>query len=260
MRRLVLCLAAACCLAPAANAANSLNLRWDDCYGGGGVSNKTFACNTNSGFEQLYVSFSSSTPVHAVVSIEASVDIRPAFSTLPSWWQVRSASSCRQPAVSVTSSPAPMPTGCQDVFSPIASVGLGTPPTGLGDFLRLPILVSVPEADSLLLPANQEIFYVRIQISHVRTVGTGSCSGCQTPVCLGVHKILLRRPAGYGDILIYDEITPGSSTVNWQGAADGSYIDPFRQGNDPGPDRTLTCSLPVPARNGTWGSIKSMYH
>ena len=47
----------------------------------------------------------------------------------------------------------------------------------------------------------------------------------------------------------------------WQGGAVDSYIPPPPLGhNDPWPYRTVTCSLPVPARNHTWGSLKSLYH
>ena len=37
-------------LAPAAPAGDELYLRWDNCLGDGGAYNKTFACDTNSGF------------------------------------------------------------------------------------------------------------------------------------------------------------------------------------------------------------------
>ena len=110
-------------------------------------------------------------------------------------------------------------------------------------------------------------FYLRVNekaedvLKVAKTVGAGNCAGCQTPLCIGLHVLRLSRPYPEPLVQLSTETVPGGSTVSWQGGAVDSYIPPPPLGhNDPWPYRTVTCSLPVPARNHTWGSIKSLYH
>src|SRR5690349_1796199 len=55
-RALLLALPALLAVASAAHAAG-VSLRWNDCYGDGGVQNKNFACDTNAGSQTLVGSF-----------------------------------------------------------------------------------------------------------------------------------------------------------------------------------------------------------
>jgi hypothetical protein len=63
-----------------------VNIRWDNCFDDGGLMNKTFACNTNTGQEQLVVSFVLADAMPDVSGQEIIVDIRSASATLPAWW------------------------------------------------------------------------------------------------------------------------------------------------------------------------------
>ena len=74
-----------------------------------------------------------------------------------------------------------------------------------------------------------------------KTVGTTACAGCSDPGDLGAE---LRSSVGYlGDtsatILDYP-YAGGNQCLTWQNS-------------------TLPCAKPVPARNTTWGQVKSLY-
>ena len=79
--------------------AGPLNLRWNACWGDGGVANKTFACNTNTGSDVISASFVPFRTVLGVTGLESRVDL--SFPTAPpAWWQFRAAGSCRQTSLS----------------------------------------------------------------------------------------------------------------------------------------------------------------
>src|SRR5258706_16367735 len=72
-----------------------VNLRWDDCYGDGGASNKNFACDTNSGSERLVCSFELSQPMAQIAAVKVTWDVRAEGPTLPPWWSFYSLGTCR---------------------------------------------------------------------------------------------------------------------------------------------------------------------
>ena len=79
-----------------------VNIRWDNCFDDGGLMNKTFACNTNAGQEQLVVSFVLAEPMLDVSGQEIVVDIRSASATLPAWWAFKNAGTCRTASLTFT--------------------------------------------------------------------------------------------------------------------------------------------------------------
>jgi hypothetical protein len=85
-------------LAASAHAATTppgVNLRWDSCYADGGVINKTFACDTNTGSERLVMSFVLDADMLDVSGQEIRVFIKSVNPTLPSWWALKNAGTCR---------------------------------------------------------------------------------------------------------------------------------------------------------------------
>ena len=63
-----------------------VNLRWDNCYGDGGVWNKTFACDMNSGSERLVCSFELADAFPQVSGAEVYLDLSAQSAQLPAWW------------------------------------------------------------------------------------------------------------------------------------------------------------------------------
>lgn len=239
--------------------ADGIHLRWDACLGDAGVSNKNFACNTNSGSEYLYVSYVSSQPIADVTGVEVAVHLHSVAATMPSWWSSFTPSSCRPTAFSLAFTEGAQSATCQNTFAGNAAGGLAAytdPAPGATNYKQL--LFVLATGTPFTVQAGTEYFAGRIAVSHVKTVGTGSCSGCNEPVCIGLNVVdLTRSPTPR--VHLTDESFPGSSYVSWQNAVPSGYVEPVSNHN-PYPYRTVGCSLPIPARNSTWGTIKSQYH
>lgn len=263
MRRTLLAVLALCCFATTAHAAQGMNLAWDACFGDGGVRNKTFACDTNTGSEQLYVSFQLDSAFSQVTGLELYLLIATPAGLPGSWWQFRNTGTCRQTALNVSSAPLVTGGACVDFWQGMAAGGVSgyivnLNPVGMN---RLLAVYALPPVAWASLDADVEYFGMRISITHAKTVGAGSCPGCLDPVCLGLENLLITRPAGFSSLRIAEETTFGSSTANWQGSASGSVR--VQRDNPNFPNwfyRTLQCASATPARNNTWGSIKSLYH
>ncbi len=259
MRRALLTLLLLMCLTPAAHAAQGMNLAWDACFGDGGVRNKTFACDTNTGSEQLYVSFQLDSAFTPVTGMELTINFSTPAGPPGAWWQFKNAGSCRLSALSASSAPLTPGGSCVNYWNGFASGGIAgytVNYVGLG-MNRLFVIFALPSTAWASLDGDVEYFAARLAISHANSVGAGSCPGCLDPVCIGIENLKLTRPVGQGDIRLAEETTFGSSTVNWQGsAASSSRVgDPARFFY-----RTLHCASATAARNPTWGSIKSLYH
>lgn len=264
MRRTLLAALLLMCLTPAAHAAQGMNLRWNSCLADGGVRNRTFACNTNTGSEQLFLSFKLDSAFAPVTGIEFSLQLTTPAGPPGSWWQFKNVGTCRQTALSASAIGFPSGPSCVDYWQGQASGGLTAflfspfPPS------RMLGVFAVPEQAWAALDPGTEYYAARLAITHAKTVGTASCQGCLDPVCIGLERIKLTRPAGVGNLTLSTETETNSSTVNWQGGSAGStHVVDIRYFGDQIIDdsrRDLTCAAAVPARNGTWGSIKSLYH
>lgn len=262
MRHALLAILALCSLTTAAHAAQGVNLRWDGCLADGGVLNKNFACDTNAGSEQLVVSFELDAEFGPVTGAECAL-IFDVPSGLPgSWWQFRNSGTCRQNALGFSAIPPTVDGACIDPWQGQAAGGVAFYDMnyGPGEQFRMAALVAVPTPVAPMLQPGHENFALRLTISHTKTVGAGSCAGCLQPVCMGIESLRLTRPAGMGDLSIYTETGPRSSVASWQGSPVSSelYVSPSPL--HPYTARLVSCSGAVPARNHTWGSIKSLYH
>lgn len=262
MRRTLLAVLALCCFAASAHATQGMNLRWNACLGDGGVSNRTFACTSNVGNDALVGSFQlEGAQFEPVNGLEFGVDVVAANSaTLPNWWRFKTTGSCRQTALSTSSIPPTDAVNCLDFWQGLASGGIAsytTPYYTTPDRARLMGIFALAPADVATLQPNTEYFAFRLTINHSKTIGTGACFGCVTPVCIGLSHLKLTRPVGYGDLMLIDETSPRSSVVSWQGgpASTDFTVGPI----GPGTVRVVSCSAATPARNQTWGSIKSLY-
>jgi hypothetical protein len=173
-----------------------LNLAWTDCLGGGGVSTRTFACNTNTARLMLAASFvaPSSPVIDSLVAWEAVLDIVAAPGTsLPLWWRVER-DGCRYGAVHDTTTSGT----CEAIprggfsggaqFIEFPSVTDGVARYYVADFF--------PRA-ALEPGVEYELF--RMVLNTWKTVGPGSCAGCSTPVLLMLESVTLWEGQGCGD-------------------------------------------------------------
>jgi len=235
------------------HAAPGVNLAWNHCLGEGtGVQNVDFACNTNTGSRTIVASMILPDDLPKVVGILVHVQITSASPTLPAWWELRGASACRTGALNVNMIPDPANAVCADWSGGVAAGGLvgycstlnptcpGNPPPANGALLTASTFVLQDEATDLT--AGTEYFLFNIVFNNVKTVGAGSCDGCEIPACIVFND------AGVADlnglrITLVDPTAPGTNSVAWQGGGGGQ----------------TGCPGVTPTRRSTWASVKSLY-
>jgi hypothetical protein len=251
---LLLLLVTAC----AAHAGGELYLRWDNCIGDGGVNNRTFACDTNSGVETLVASFRLDQTFVGMNWIQGYLDIASIDpSSMPAWWQI---GYCR-PMNTVLGSfnPPATSTTCFDGWAGRAAGGATYAyPTGFQYVgARIDVVAGLPSPASFTVLAGQEVYAFTVEISHTRTAGLGSCSGCTTPVCISFGHAGLASPDTTLPWIVGSATPNNGSNVTWQTGAVATTT-----GTCPahGPCNTgVICQSATPASGHTWGSIKSLY-
>jgi len=227
-------------LAPAADAAG-VNLAWDACTPEGGVQNKSFACNSNSGGRTLYGSFVLANDQPHFVGAEMTIDIVAEHDSLPPWWQFYNPNTCRRFALTVSFSFAIEPNEfCADPWSGQATGGIGaysTPaqPGGDPNSARLTFVAAVPSTMPMQLSAGTEYYCFKILISSAKTAGTSACGGCDVPVCILLSRISAVQNNGTQEDLVTPVV---SSVATWQSAE--------------------SCPAGSTPENITWGQIRSV--
>lgn len=223
--------------ANAAFAAAGINLSWTSC-GALGTSTKTFACAANTGSDVMVASYVAPSGTTGITGMEAVIDIQSSTPTMPDWWLFKNAGTCRQTALSSL----PAGASCDgDYWAGQASGGISayiTPYLSATNRARLLIIYAVPSNLAGPVDADVEYFAFTTTITHAKSVGTGSCAGCETPMCIVLNEIKLTQGVGIGDFRI--------------GTAAANNIITF-QGESPS-----NC-LTVPVKNRTWGAVKSLY-
>ena len=247
-----------------------VNLRWDACYGDGGVWNKTFACDTNGGTERLVGSFELAQPFNQVSGLEIYVDLSAQGATLPPWWTYKNAGTCRPTSLNSNPTVPPASVICVDWSQGFASGGLAAYSMGNHGPQTARIIAgfAVPASDLADLNAGQEYYAFTMTINHAKTVGTGACAGCDVPVCIFLSRILLVTPPVVGQPSRDFQLDRGanylgSQYVTWQ---NGYPINVQQQCDVPSflCNRHYTsfgCVLATPtsSHGSTWGQLKSSY-
>jgi len=242
-------------LARPALAQGDLRLGWNNCRADGGVANMSFACGTNTGTEVLVGSFVLPVDVPQAVALEAEIYVagEPTYTVcdgpgcppmgaydVPPWWQFQTGG-CRSTALSTsfnfTSEPFASSTHCMDVWYGNAFSGFAYDyPYLTTKSARLRVVGAVADPNAVALVAGQEYYGFQVLIRHTKTVGTGFCDGCCTPMTILFGSGRVDQPSGVGDIQLsasgYDFFT------TWQSPATNCV---------------------TPTRNRTWGGIKAMY-
>ena len=251
MRRAILLLALGCLFAAASAHAQPFGvaLRWNHCFGeGSGVASKNFACDTNSGFEELIGSFAIGENMVNVSANEIVVEVTTAYPywgqpglptppPLPEWWKFRNAGTCRQFALTGVFAADAANAVCQDWGAGLEIGGLGAYAIdyyGQGT-ARIAISVAVPADAMQSLSAAIEYYSFTLRISHAKTVGTGACGGCTTPL-----------------YLVFNRINVVTDTL----ANNRLYAGPLNGTDSNFASWNLS---PVPTRSATWGVLKSLY-
>jgi len=253
MKRLLLSASAllvAVTVSSVAHAAPGINMAWTDCRSDGGLSNRIFACTTNSGSNVMVVSFVAPAGVTGMSGNELVVDVITTTSPLPAWWQLKNAAgNCRPTSLSVNFVPPATLINCIDPWQGQASGGLGNytqvapgggwtiPGAVEAQHARMVIAIATPAPGPI--DADVEYYSGNIVISNTKTVGTNSCAGCSDPVCIVLNSVKITQGIGVGDFTLSTPVTANSNMVTFQGTG-------------------ADCNA-VPVRNTTWGAVKSLY-
>src|SRR5262245_11535220 len=222
--------------APAAHA-EGVNLRWTKCYGDGGVLNKSFACNTNTGVHILVASFVLDTPLPQVTGTQGLIDVTTAAPSLPSWWQFRNAGSCRQNSLLFNVIADANNIICVDWAAGQAVGGIGAYNVGtLGpNTAQINAVTAVPQTAAADLETATEYFSFNIVINNQKTAGLSKCAGCDVPACLAMStfKIMYGGSSNLTLTLTQPAAGGNSNYVSWQ---TGTGIVPFANGTCAGFD------------------------
>jgi hypothetical protein len=245
----------AAALAQPAADGSAIFLSWDRCYGDGAVSNRTFACDTNSGVEVLYVSARPPAEIPQLNGAEVVIDILKLDASYPDWWQLSSAGGCRPSSITTQfGDPGNLAT-CGYAWNGAVAGGWDFQYYGYYDYqARLRFIAAIPAPQPA--PA-QELFLGRITINHAKTAGSGACSSCQSGLCLGLRSVLLTQPTGVGDVYTQQaETGTNSDRVTWQSGA------VMRSGWNYSHSvwtKHFDCLSVTDAKRPTWGALKRMY-
>jgi hypothetical protein len=217
------------------------------------VGNVNFACNLNTGSSVLVGTFElGAAGLLSTSGNEVVIDLAAAGATLPAWWQAVGASACRGPnGISMNFVISPLAANCADWANAGASGGIGAYNVGARgpNTARIVAAIAVPPSALQDLAGGQEYFSFNVLINHAKSVGTGSCAGCSTPVCIVFNSINLTTPILANNVKLTG---PSNGTdanfCTWQGGAGVST------GGGSG------CPQATPTKNATWGQVKAHYH
>ena len=238
-------------LASHAHAAG-LALRWDRCYADGGLINKAFACDTDTGTETLVGSVFRTKDAPQRSGVEVLLTLATAGASLPAWWAFKNLATCRRNELSANSVIPPASVGCIDWGSGTAVAGLAAYTIGTSGPTTARILAATGVSQSNLanLTKGNEYFLITLLVTHVKTLGTGACLGCTMPACIVFTsaKLDISVPSAAEDQYFdYPINGTDSNYVTWQGGA------------GVGSSAGTGCPAATPTRSSTWSAVKTLY-
>ena len=233
MRKTILLMLLSLVASTAPASAAGVALRWSACLGDAGTSNRTFACDTNADSHVLVGSFVLDADIADVVGNELVVEVTASTSSVPDWWRYVSTGSCRQLAFTIAAHDGP---SCPDPFSGLASMNNANYHIGIFglNVARLLCVNAVTQMDVADLAADTEYSIAKWTIRNIKTVGTGSCAGCLTPMSIEFRSANILTLGNLNNTNLVGGMAPGANQVTWQGAV-------------------------VPTKRNSWSAVKSLY-
>jgi len=251
----LLCFATALALGVSSPAsAGALNLRWNECWGDGGVQNRDFACDRNTGSEVLVASFVPRFDFPQMTGDEFVVDFATASTPLAQWWWFLDAGNCRQSSMGLVSEPPASAVACAEWDEGQAGGLLSgfTFNVFLPSAGRITGLHWMPDGLSAPVLAGHEYYAFTLTINHQKTVGSGACGGCTLGACIGFKSLRMTSPDPNVDQLLQLGLFASGgddSMVTWQGGSGVAFPAPGG----------LRCPAATPSKYSTWGAVKSLY-
>jgi hypothetical protein len=206
--------------------AGGVNINWGSgCWSDGTPLNDlAWSCDQNSGSMTMTLSFSLTHDLlnfnymylHLMGMTEAP--------DVPAWWQM-GAGGCRSDAISVLEDFRNAPqVGCTNMWQNLASGSLRIDlPQSSRELTH--ILIQYDADQPSPLTAGVEYYAAQVVITYVRTVGSGSCSGCSTPMIWGFTSMLaLEKGEGSGAGEGAGGPLPGGNEWTCPASVEGGYL------------------------------------
>lgn len=224
-----------------------INLTWNDCLLGPFAVDMGNACTSNAGLMgTLIESFSPPDTVPRYVGNSAVIDLQTSATTLSPWWQIGSSvSDCRRGSLSTSADFTAGPNSCADFWAGRGAVSgysyvTPSPSIGTPNSARLRAAVSVAESFAGPIDNSKMWYALKVSISNIKTVGTGSCAGCLDGACIVINEMRLVQPVPTPDVIL---TTGPQQYVTYRGGAGTSH----------------PCPASTPTHQRTWGSVKALY-
>jgi len=221
--------------------AGGLNVAWGSlCCTESHVAATVFACNTNgaAGNRTITTSFMLDVPMADLVGVEWLIDGQSDAAVLPEWWKLGVAPDCRANKALFKSAYVAVATEtCVDWTD---GQGFNAPNyVWAGKATTLTLGVAIDASTPFDALAGQEYYGGGVDILNSKTVGTGACAGCSIGMIFGLHMFTAAGLDGRRDSFIHP-LPGGNNCLSW--------------------NNTITpCEPFTPARNTTWGQVKSLY-
>jgi hypothetical protein len=222
--------------------AAGVSVSWKNfCWGEDGSSNLlTWACNTNSNVNiRMTCSFKTPAGAPDFNGVGVFMEGMTAAAVVPDWWKLGAVETgdCRANLITLSADGSVLANAGADIcFDPWQGLGAG----GIGlyswDGNQMHVNAAYAVADGVELLPEVEYFAVQFRVAATKTVN--ACTGCLIPAIWGLKKIDWTTPASVNTL---DEAYAGGNQCLWW------------------QDLSLACQKPVPARNTTWGQVKSLY-
>lgn len=231
--------------------AAGVNVAWGPiCYTENQTNETVFLCNTNSttyGNRTIVTSYMLADPLPLVYAYEWVLRGNSDGGVLVDWWKFQTAA-CR--AGKATASAGIMGVGdiCLDLLD-----GLTPTPAAINQQIGEIMIIKLGCAvgTTLARPADAGVEYTSggVVIANSKTVGTGACAGCLAGMKIGLDYIkVVSKNAVVGQPDINVIMTTPLTNGEVVGNQCLSWNNSIQQ-----------CARPVPARNTTWGQVKSLY-
>lgn len=219
--------------------AGGINAAWTTCFSEGGALNRTNTCTSTLGSAGAIVGsymLSADQPLKVGDEIVVDLQVGNAGDPIPPYWQFVNAGSCRQTALSANFVYGGPQSSCFDPWSGQAFGGVAAYSPGYGGVPgRARIIIGAAVAIPTALPMGVELFSFNLALGNA---GTTTCAGCTTPAAIVLNEIKSVQQDGSFE---RNSSPLQNQCVGWQG------------GNTP------TACGATPARNTSWGQVKSLY-
>jgi hypothetical protein len=207
--------------------------------------NKNYACDGSGTGNPSKAVMSWKEPIGmpAFVGIQAVIDIQTSSPLLPDFWR-RGLLECADGNVVFPGSLSGLGNAtCVNLWAGGNTGGGYDYTSGFGGPGRARLRVVFARDFPTSTTYGQHYLGASVELETFKDVeqGSGVCAGCQVPACLVLNSIELFQVAGSAPVDQYTMSNPNiRNWITWQGG-------------DP------SCVAATPAKNKTWGSVKSLY-